>query len=310
MILLMDMGTSNTRLFLFDGQRVLDTEKGAFGAGSTLSEGRAFLETSVKALIGTILSRNNLAEDAISCIVASGMASSELGIAEVPHLAAPATLSDLVEGLETVKVDAITEIPFRIVPGVRKNNADGEIEDMMRGEETETFGICDLMGIEGNAVLVLPGSHNKVLALDENGAICDFVTCMSGEMMSAVSGHTILRGAVSYDYHLDEHALREGAAFAKEMGLGAALFRVRVLTKRSGANADAISSFFSGAVLSADAELAKGYAKQGRTVYVGGKESLRHALAVLIGSNVQELPDEVSGSAVSHGLSLICKKMK
>lgn len=310
MILLMDMGTSNTRLFLFDGQTVLDTEKGAFGAGSTLSEGRAFLEASVKRLIGTVLSRNNLDEDNILHIVASGMASSELGICEVPHLAAPATLRDLVDGIKTVKVEGITKIPFCIVPGVRKNNADGEIEDMMRGEETETFGICNLMEVEGNAVLVLPGSHNKILVLDENGAICDFVTCMSGELMSAVSGHTILRGAVSYDYVLDEEALREGAAFAKEFGLGAALFRVRVLTKRQEVNPDAISSFFSGAVLSADAELAKDYAKQGRTVYVGGKESLRHALAVLIGGDAQELPDAVSGSAVSHGLSLICKKMK
>lgn len=310
MILLMDMGTSNTRLFLFDGKTVLDTEKGAFGAGSTLSEGRAFLERNVKRLMESILLKNNLTEDDISRIVASGMAGSELGISEVPHLSAPTTLCDLVKGIQTVKVEAITEIPFFIVPGVRKNHTDGEIEDMMRGEETETFGICDLMGIDGGAVLVLPGSHNKVLALDENGAICDFVTSMSGEMMSAVAGHTILRGAVSYDYILDKDALREGAAFAKEFGLGAALFRVRVLTKRSGANADAISSFFSGAVLSADAELAKGYAKQGRTVYVGGKESLRHALAVLIGGDVRELPDEVSGSAVSHGLSLICKKMK
>lgn len=310
MILLMDMGTSNTRLFLFDGQRVLDTEKGSFGAGSTLAEGRTFLETGVRSLIGTILARNNLSETDISHIVASGMASSELGIAEVPHLAAPTTLCDLVNGMETVKVESITEIPFCIVPGVRKNNENGEIEDMMRGEETETFGICDLMGIEKNAVLVLPGSHNKVLALDENGAISDFVTCMSGELMSAVSGHTILRGAVSYDYNLDEGALCEGAAFAKDNGLGAALFRVRVLTKRQGANADKISSFFSGAVLSSDAELAKEYAREGRTVYVGGKASLRHALAILIGGSVQELPDEVSASAVSHGLSLICKKMK
>ena len=68
MILLMDMGTSNTRLFLFDGQRVLDTEKGAFGAGSTLSEGRAFLEERVKALINTVLSRNSLSEKDISVI--------------------------------------------------------------------------------------------------------------------------------------------------------------------------------------------------------------------------------------------------
>ena len=310
MILLMDMGTSNTRLFLFDGQKVLDTEKGAFGAGSTLSEGRAFLENGVKSLIGTILARNGLCECEISYILASGMASSELGICEVPHLAAPAALSDLVNGLRPIKVETITAIPFLIVPGVRKNNDAGEIEDMMRGEETETFGICDLMQVDKNAVLVLPGSHNKILALDENGAICDFATSMSGELMSAVSGHTILKGAVSYDYALDEEALREGAEFAKRFGLGAALFRVRVLTKRQNAGADAISSFFSGAVLSSDAELAKEYAKEGRKVYVGGKESLRHALAILIGGDVCELPDEVSANAVSHGLSLICKKMK
>lgn len=309
MILLMDMGTTNTRLFLFDGEKVLDTEKGAFGAGSTLSEGRAYLEERVHGLIETILERNHLSARDIPYIIASGMAGSELGIAEVPHLAAPATLSDLVDGIKTVKVEAITEIPFRIVPGVRKNNAEGEIEDMMRGEETETFGICDWLGIDKNVVLVLPGSHNKVLTLDENGAICDFATSMSGELMSAVSGHTILKGAVSYEYTLDEEALREGAVFAKEMGLGAALFRVRVLTKRPGADADKISSFFSGAILSADAELAKKYAGQGKKVYVGGKASLRHALAILIG-NAEELHDAVSDNAVSHGLSLVCKKMK
>ena len=309
MILLVDMGTTNTRLFLFDGEKVLDTEKGAFGAGSTLSEGRAYLEERVHGLIETILERNYLSARDIPYIIASGMAGSELGIAEVPHLAAPAALSDLVEGIQTVKVEAITEIPFRIVPGVRKNNAEGEIEDMMRGEETETFGICDLMGMDRNVVLVLPGSHNKVLTLDENGAICDFATSMSGELMSAASGHTILKGAVSYEYTLDEEALREGAAFAKEMGLGAALFRVRVLSKRPNADADKISSFFSGAILSADAELAKEYAGQGKKVYVGGKATLRHALAILIG-NAEELPDAVSDNAVSHGLSLVCKKMK
>ena len=308
MMLLMDMGTTNTRLFLFDGERVTDTEKGAFGAGSTLSEGRAFLESGVRGLMETLLARNSLSVKDIPCIVASGMAGSELGIAEVPHLAAPAALSDLVDGIKTVKMESITEIPFRIVPGVRKNNAAGEIEDMMRGEETETFGICDLMGLDKNVVLVLPGSHNKVLALDENGAICDFVTSMSGELMSAVSGHTILKGAVSYDYALDEDALREGAEFAKTMGLGAALFRVRVLSKRPNADADKISSFFSGAILSADAELAKGYANQGKKVYVGGKATLRHALAILIGGDARELPDEVSGNAVSHGLSLVCKE--
>lgn len=309
MILLMDMGTTNTRLFLFDGDRMVDKAKGSFGAGSTLSEGHAFLEVSVRGLIETLLKRNKLSARDIPFIVASGMAGSELGIAEVPHLAAPATLADLVDGIKTVKVEAITEIPFRIVPGVRKNNAEGEIEDMMRGEETETFGICALMGLDKNVVLVLPGSHNKVLTLDENGAICDFATAMSGELMSAVSGHTILKGAVSYEYTLDEEALREGAAFAKEMGLGAALFRVRVLSKRPGADADKISSFFSGAILSADAELAKEYAGQGKKVYVGGKATLRHALAILIG-NAEELPDAVSDNAVSHGLSLVSRKMK
>ena len=306
MILLMDMGTSNTRLFLYDGERVVDSGKGAFGAGSTLAESREYLTSHVKGLLCDILDRNGLAEADVSAVVASGMASSELGICEVPHLNAPANLSDLAKNVRKVTLPEITSIPFFVVPGVRVNEASGALRDMMRGEEVETFGICDLFGIRENAVLVLPGSHNKIIALDASHGIVDFTTSMSGEMMSALGNHTILRGSVSYDFTLDETALREGAAFAEANGFGAALFHTRVLDKRGDVSRDAVSSFFDGVILSSDASLIRKAAK-GNQVYIGGRESLRHALAVLVGGDVHELPDEVSENAVSHGLALISK---
>jgi len=307
MILLMDMGTSNTRLFLYDGSRVIDHERGSFGAGSTLSEGREYLISHVKGLICNLLARNGLAEKDVSAIVASGMASSELGICEVPHLHAPVTLSDLAKNVKQITLSEITSIPFFIVPGVRINESSGALRDMMRGEEVETFGICDLCGIHEDAVLMLPGSHNKIIILDASRGIVDFVTSMSGEMMSALSSHTILRSSVSRDFALDENALREGADFVDTHGLGSALFHVRVLDKRGDVNSDAVSSFFSGVVLASDAMLARKAVANGGQVYIGGRESLRHSLAVLVGDDVHELPEEVSGNAVSHGLALISK---
>ena len=68
MILLMDMGTSNTRLFLYDGERVVDSGKGAFGAGSTLAEGREYLTSHVRGLLCDILDRNGLAEADVSAV--------------------------------------------------------------------------------------------------------------------------------------------------------------------------------------------------------------------------------------------------
>lgn len=301
MTIYMDMGTSNTRLWLCDGERVIASKKGAFGAGTTLKDGRQALETDLRELLSELLSEANVKEIEISYIVASGMASSEIGILEVPHLPAPKGLDDLAKGLQKTYVRQVTEIPFFIVPGVKITDGDGNIADMMRGEETETFGIADLLGIGDKALLVLPGSHNKAILL-ENGKITDFATALSGELLSCIATNTILKANVSFDFELDRAALLDGSRYATEKGLGAALFHVRVMGK-NGASTDACSSFFFGAVLSEDVKTIRALDADA-PVYVGGRRNLRAALVTLLGE-CTEIPDDVSDTATLHGLGLI-----
>ena len=297
----MDMGTSNTRLWLCAEGCVIASEKGAFGAGTTLKDGRQALETALRELLARLLSAADAKENDISCIVASGMASSEIGILEVPHLTAPKGLDDLANGLQKTYAKAVTDIPFFIVPGVKITDKDGNIADMMRGEETETFGIADLCDIKDKALLVLPGSHNKAILL-ENGKITDFATTLSGELLSCIATDTILKANVSFDFELDRAALLDGSRYATEKGLGAALFHVRVMGK-NGATTDACSSFFFGAVLSEDVKTIRTLDADA-PVYVGGRQNLRAALAILLG-DCTEIPDNISMGATLHGLTRI-----
>ena len=72
-----------------------------------------------------------------------------------------------------------------IIPGVAR---DGEVPDVMRGEETQIAGD----GLpDARAVYLLPGTHSK-WALVEGGRIVWFTTFMTGELFAALSEHTIL----------------------------------------------------------------------------------------------------------------------
>ena len=55
------------------------------------------------------------------------------------------------------------------VPGLRIDSASLSDIDIMRGEETELFGICRQLDLQ-NFVAVMPGSHTKIVRVEENGA--------------------------------------------------------------------------------------------------------------------------------------------
>ncbi len=304
MIIYMDMGTSSTRLWLTDGELTLAAKKERFGASLTLSEGHEALVSRLRELISALLAEANADESDVAYILASGMASSELGLAEVPHLPAPAGLDELKSRLFDISLPAITSIRFRIVPGVKMQDENGRIADMMRGEETETVGLCDLLGLDKDAILILPGTHNKIILI-QDGKIVSFATSMSGELLGIVSDHSILRGNLDYDFALDEKQLDAGMRWAVRHGLGSALFHVRVMSK-NGDSKDAMSSFAFGAIFSQDVMTARALGASA-PVYVGGKQSLRMPLCRLLDGDCREIPDEYSALAVKHGLEMIGK---
>ena len=292
--LTLDGGTTNTRLYLVENGKVSRSLALPVGVGRTEGDvyRKAIAEGVERALFDWELS-----PECITAFLASGMVTSERGLSEVPHLPCPAGLYDLHRGLVPV---SFPEIPFPVtlIPGVKKAGILAEATDMMRGEETE------VMGLEMEGIVILPGSHNKVIRV-EGGRILDFVTLMTGEMVAALTGHTILSHAVTLEAEPDPFSLVRGAVAAERLGLAAALFKTRILATQFAATPEETLGYFLGCLLSEEIKaVEKMAAGKGTPVTVAGKAALKRPLVLLLrerGFAVTEADEEAVASATALG---------
>lgn len=172
-----DWGTSNFRAFLIDSEgRVLDRRSGPHGI-LTVSDG--MFGQVLAARVGEWLSEGRVP------ILMSGMIGSRQGWVEAPYCKLPASLGDLAAALAEAPFEAAD---VRIVPGLELH--DQGRRDVMRGEETQVFGLLARLGADGGRFL-LPGTHSKWVTA-EGGRITDFATYMTGEIFAAAREHTIL----------------------------------------------------------------------------------------------------------------------
>lgn len=276
--LTIDGGTTNTRIGLLRDDVLTDTIKISGGAGAARQNAEGQKEA-IRGGICTILQRNGLRECDVERILASGMITSEYGLCNLPHLIAPAGLTELHNGMVEISLPEISHIPFVFMRGVKLAGDSFADTDMMRGEETELMGIAD--PAFGECVYVLPGSHSKVIKTDAQGRIEQFSTLLSGEMFYALSQHTILGDAVDMTCaETDETYLLQGYRYAKENGINKALFKTRVLKNLFGCTAAQTGSFFRGAILCD--EICEILRYPVSTVVVGGKKQMREATCIIL----------------------------
>lgn len=117
-------------------------------------------------------------------VLLSGMVGSRQGWREAVYAACPAALGDVVDRL--CPVDLGDGRVVRIVPGLTCRTADN-IPDVMRGEETQIFGLDDA----DDATVCLPGTHSKHVHV-RGGRIVDFATAMTGEIFSQLRSHGLI----------------------------------------------------------------------------------------------------------------------
>ena len=279
MYIAMDMGTSNTRLWLCDEKSIIDFKKANFGAKLGKLEGKAVLFERLQTLINTLLLANKKSKEQIDCIITSGMSGSEIGLCDIPHIDLPSDIYKEATNLSVTVIPEITDIPFWFVPGV-KQTVDGYLTDIMRGEETEVFGILPHLPLNTPATVILPGTHNKIIQVNEKGEIINFKTTISGELLDIIINNSILSGSVSHRFVISEIDVLNGAAYARSNGLNAAIFHIRVMAK-NGISSDGLSSFLYGAVLGEDVTTISKYANTG-SVYIGGNEILQSVYKILL----------------------------
>ena len=130
MYLLIDGGTTNTRVIRSDGKHFSLCASAHVGAGNNAH---------LAAFVRETLAANGSEGD---IVLASGMIGSKLGLCEIPHLPTPAGISELHDGIRKVVLPEISPLAIHFIPGVKKQAASVDGTDVMRGEETELYGLC------------------------------------------------------------------------------------------------------------------------------------------------------------------------
>lgn len=160
-------------------------------------------------------------------VIISGMASSSIGLTELPYASLPFTL----DGSDAIfeKIEGTEGFPHEIViiSGVA-----GE-DDVMRGEETQLIGLSGLDDTISSSkmVYIFPGTHSKHLII-EKGKLVDFKTYMTGEIFELLITGSTLRTAVQkpddgQSVTFDEDAFHEGVLHSENEALLNSLFSVR-----------------------------------------------------------------------------------
>jgi len=188
-----------------------------------------FYSARLKSSIQELAEKNAVNTDNIPVIV-SGMASSSLGMEEIPYAVLPFNINGSQASVRVFEEYNGSNAPLIIVSGVRSN------EDVMRGEEAQLIGLIQLneVNLDENEeyVFVFPGTHSKHIEV-KGGDMVDFRTFMTGEVFNILSEHSILKDSVLLDNSIklsDPAALKaftSGVENSAESSILHTLFTVR-----------------------------------------------------------------------------------
>ncbi|WP_160724275.1 2-dehydro-3-deoxygalactonokinase [Bacillus sp. USDA818B3_A] len=286
-----DSGTTNSRIRLVNDKqnKVIDVIKLNVGVRNTAIDGNAdVLKRKIAEGLQEIILRNNLRSTDIQYIVAAGMITSNLGLFEVKHIEAPAKLEDFAKASSVRTEDYFCHIPCIFVPGMKNKIEyyEGELadqldrHDVMRGEEVESFGLVNQIGLQGKGMIVLPGSHTKFVFMEDRQIESCYST-LCGELLFAVSRETILSSSLDKELitSVEPEYLIEGYKASEKFGLTRALYHVRLADVFNQMNKNQRANYLVGAVMSCDIRtiLKSKRLEELDYVVIGGGNPLRRA---------------------------------
>jgi 2-dehydro-3-deoxygalactonokinase len=254
-----DMGTTNTRVWLVEEGRIIERSTEQIGLRNGA---RAGSETVVKdtlaRMIACMIDRASAGKP-VSRILAAGMLTSPLGLKEIKHIPAPAAEKELSVAAQRLSIPEVSNLPLYLVPGVRTGPVEPRIEelasiDLIRGEETVIVGLIQAGSLGPHGTLLNLGSHWKAISLDHQGRIIASHTTLSGELIQALQEGTVLASALPLGKitDLDSEWLQRGRDFEFCSGVGRSLFAVRLLEQVFKIGSEKAGSFLLGALIQSD----------------------------------------------------------
>lgn len=232
-----DWGTSSFRLRLVKAESAAiiaarRSDKGIAATFNTLGdrekknpeERLLFYLRLIQEHISDIEKEQNISLKGVPLII-SGMASSSIGMAELPYRNLPFSISG--EDVEAAYYKASPDFshPVLLISGVRSE------VDVMRGEETQLIGtITDSAAAQGDGLYIFPGTHSKHIVV-KDGKVTALKTYMTGEVFNLLSKESILSVGVERNDDLQTpqalQSLKKGVQDARGSNLLHMAFRVR-----------------------------------------------------------------------------------
>ena len=156
-------------------------------------------------------------------VVISGMASSTIGMMELPYKPLPFAVDGSDLQTQTIAATADFKHPTLLISGVRSE------DDVMRGEEAQLVG-CLFENTADQQLFLHPGTHAKHV-LVQHGQAVSLKTYMTGEFFSLLSTQGLLAASVEKGGKLDEgdnlHWFEKGVRDSQEVKLLHNAFLVR-----------------------------------------------------------------------------------
>lgn len=155
-------------------------------------------------------------------VVVSGMASSSIGMLELPYKELPVNLLEMnLEHLNMVATENFNH-PLLIISGIKSN------DDVIRGEETKIAG-CFNSNEDGKHLFIIPGTHTKHAVIEGN-YIVSFSTYMTGEIFHLLNAESILKNSIEEVAGFDQQhkkAFASGVTTGKNSNILQSLFTTR-----------------------------------------------------------------------------------
>jgi len=154
-------------------------------------------------------------------VVISGMASSSIGMEELPYAKVP--FSILGEDLIYKKIPSNKHFPhdLMLISGLTNQ------KDIIRGEEVQIMGLASSINID-DCVCILPGTHSKHIFI-KSGVIHTFKSFMTGEVFEILRKYSILKESVTSGDLSEGHkkAFTEGIILSQNDNFLHNLFEIR-----------------------------------------------------------------------------------
>jgi len=224
-----DWGTTSFRLRLADTatRQMLAEAKSAQGIAATYALWKEQHSTDrILFYSDVILQQIKLLEEKVGYsldnlpVIISGMASSSIGMLELPYKSIPFNVNNAELETGIIPVTEKSRHQMIIISGVCSAN------DVMRGEETILAG-CNIENTNDEQLFIFPGTHSKHVVI-QNDIVREIKTYMTGEVFDLLSTKSILTASVEADKIMNNNeSFIKGICEAVSTSLLNSIFHVR-----------------------------------------------------------------------------------